>query len=125
VVIAGGTRGQRGLDGEVLTVIDEQVGEEGLVAADEGKHPEPEVGTDTQRQRADELSVPIRDMDGEPAVVPVLTPPLQQPAVQQHGARPRHRPDEVVPFPGHPDEGDVARNRAECQLAWSGGRAHT
>jgi hypothetical protein len=44
-------------------------------------------------------------MDSQLAVVAVVAPPLPEPTVQEHGARPRHRPDERVPVGGQPGEG--------------------
>jgi hypothetical protein len=116
-------QGSRGRD--ALTGGDEKVGERRVRSTDEGEYPQPVPRSHAQRECADESSVPVGDMNGQVPVLAVVPPPLEQPAVKQHGARPRHRPNEAVPvLMLHPGEGVGARDRLERQPAWSHGRAH-
>src|SRR6185437_925546 len=85
VVVLRGDRavGQR-LD-ELLALIlgDERVRERGLPCPYERPDPQSAVREGDQRQRSDELASTERDLDGEPALLAVMAPPLDDPGVQQ------------------------------------------
>ena len=85
----------------------QDVGERGGVLAEEARDPQPAPVLDEQRQGAREPVSLARDVDGEAVPAGVVAPPLEQPAVQQERARPRHRRHQRVPL--GPESGELAR----------------
>ena len=76
----------------------QDVGERGGVLAEEARDPQPAPVLDEQRQGAGEPVSLARDVDGEAVPAGMVAPPLEQPAVQQERARPRHRRHQRVPL---------------------------
>lgn len=83
---------------------DERVREHGLARADEGADAQAVPRERDQRQGADELVPAEGNLDGEAAALAVMTPPLDQPAVQEERAGPGHCPDEGVPRAAESDQ---------------------
>ena len=77
---------------------EEDVGEDRLGAAHEGRHPQPGTAAHDERERSDEPPVTASHVDPELCAGSVVTAPLGEPAVQQERARTRHRAHELVPL---------------------------
>jgi len=77
---------------------DEHIGERCGVLADHVRDAQPEPALDEQRKGAGQPSGLAGRDDAQPPIAAAVSPPLEQPAVQQERARPRHRVHEPVPL---------------------------
>ena len=104
VAPGGRTFEQDRANGLGVGVRDQQVGHRCAVAAYVTCHPRAAPPSDEQRQRANEPTLAARDVNLKHRVLPVMAPPLEQPAVTQEWARALHRRDERVPLAGEAGE---------------------
>jgi hypothetical protein len=79
------------------TIRKKKIAERRLAAADERSDPQTEPGTDAERKRANELSIPASDLHGELEAAAKLAVPLDEPTVEKERTRAGHRPHKGVP----------------------------
>ena len=82
----------------LLAFGDQQIGERGFVRSDEAGDADAGRAADEDRRGTDQAAVAAGDDDREPGAAAEVPPPLHEPAVEQEGARPRHRQNQGVPL---------------------------
>ena len=118
-MLGEGTRG-----GRILAGRDQQIGEESPASTEELGDPQAAMATDAEWDRADQATSSVGGVDGQVILATVVSPPIDKPAVQQEGARSRHRPDELVPGACEPCEIGLRGDGLQTE-PWLGRVGHT